>query len=210
MKHLHLGERVEAERLVKAFHYSRRMPGNIQIIATWHQDGGLFGDSGPAVAACIFSIPPTRWSEPVLELTRLVRDETFTEPLSGLISATVRQIRRKGISDLLVSFADATVGHHGGVYQACSWRYHGQRETSMDGVIIGGKFVPGRTCNSIYGTRSPDKLRAILGKDVEPHYDDGKHLYWFAVNKNGRRQATRMGLTSMPYPKPAASDDVAA
>lgn len=186
--------------LVKRHHYSRRAPANVQFIGTMHAPGGLFGDYGEAVAACFFSIPPTRWSEPVLELSRLVRADERV-PLTALIAFCCKALRRRG-ADLLVSFADKTHKHHGGVYQAASWNYTGARERRMDGVIIDGRFVPGRSCNLEYGTQSPAKLTQILGREVVGHYDEGKHLYWRALGAKGAAKAARLGLSSIPYAKP--------
>ena len=201
--YFHVGRYDEAASLVEQFHYSRRVPANVQVVGTWHEPGGLFGDAGEAVAACFFSIPPTRWLESVLELSRLVRRDKYEIQLTGLISATIRHIVRHGITDLVVSFADVGHGHHGGVYQAASWRYAGQRPRRMDGLIINGSFYPGRSSNNRWGTQSPEKLRQILrDQTVDPHYDEGKHLYWRALNRSGRRKATRLGLASLAYPKP--------
>jgi hypothetical protein len=206
-----INERDAAEALVKAHHYSRRWPANVQVVGTWHEAGGLFGDRGECVAACAFSIPPTRWSVELWELCRLVRAPHVREPLTGLIGATCDHIRRRKLMELLVSFADATQKHHGGIYQAASWQYAGQRESSMDGVIIDGTFKPGRSCNSTWGTRSPDKLRALMpGRVIEPHYDEGKHLYWRALSKAGRKKAATLGLAQMAYPKPNAQAGQAA
>lgn len=198
--HFHVGRYGEAVELVKRFHYSHRAPSNVQCVGTLHECGGLFGDYGQVVAACFLSIPPTRWSEDVWELSRLVRDDR-ERPLTSLISQTCKTARVKG-ADLLVSFADKTQGHHGGIYQAASWEYAGARERRMDGVLLDGRFIPGRSCNSQWGTRSPEKLRAILRKDVQPHYDEGKHLYWRALTREGKRRAARLGLVSIEYPKP--------
>ena len=196
----------EAVQLVKRYHYSRRAPGNIQLVCTGHEDGGLFGDYGDANCALFLSIPPTRWSEPVWELSRLVRCEKRFN-LTPLISFAAKRAKNKG-ADLLVSFADKTHDHHGGIYQAASWNYHGARERRMDGVIIGGKFYPGRTCNSRWGTQSPSKLSGILGQHVEPHYDEGKHLYWKPLTREGKRRADRLGLEKVAYPKPETICDV--
>lgn len=194
----------EASQLVVRWHYSKRPPANVQFVGTWHAAGGLFGDYGPAVAACFFCIPPTRWAEGVLELARLVRAPSVSVPLTGLISATCRHAASSG-TDLVVSYADQTQGHHGGIYQAASWNYAGCRNTVMDGLIVNGQFVPGRSCNSIWGTRSPDRLRAMFPDwDILPHYDAGKHLYWKALNKNGFKKAQRLGLKATPYPKPSS------
>jgi len=200
-----IGEVDMAAELIEAHHYSGRMSANVQCVGTWDESGGLFGDYGDCVAACVFSIPPTRWSQPVLELTRLCRAPNVTRSLSGLIAATCGWIRRQRLADCLVSFADRTQGHHGGIYQAASWVYGGCRDRCMDGVMINGAFVPGRSCNSIHGTRSPSKLRQLYPSWlIEPHYDEGKHLYWLAPSVRGKAIARDLGLKSLPYPKPLA------
>lgn len=193
--HFRTGRIEEACDLVTRFHYSRRAPANVQFVGTLHLDGGLFGGDGEAVAAAFFSIPPTRWTEPVLELSRLVRRDGERPPLTFLISLCCASLRRLQY-DLLVSFADKTQGHEGTVYRAAGWVYGGCRGRSMDGVLIDGAFHPGRTCNSIFGTRSPDKLRAQFPhKVIEPHFDEGKHLYWKALGKRGMAKARRLGIS---------------
>lgn len=190
--------------LVKAFHYSRRMPANVQHCFAARRDGGLFGDYGDPIAAVIFSIPPTRWTEPVIELSRLVRRDDAEISLSALISFAMGWLRRKG-EHLAVSFADWTHDHHGGVYQASGWNYGGFRDRRMDGVFINGVFKPGRSCNSAFGTRSPNRLREQMpDAEIEPHYDEGKHLYWKPLTVAGKTRAKRLGLQSLPYPKPNA------
>lgn len=202
--HFAVGRKDEADCLVVGHHYSKRPPANVQVVGTWHEDGGLFGDRGDAVAACYFCIPPTRWSESILELARLVRHPAMQAPISRLISKTVDHVKFSRAADLVVSFADWTQGHHGGVYQAAGWNYDGQRDRQMDGVLLDGAFIPGRSCNSRWGTRSPDKLRLIMPRrDVQPHYDEGKHLYWRSLNRHGAKQAERLGLKALPFPKPA-------
>jgi hypothetical protein len=192
--HFLCGMNEDAIELVKRFHYSHRAPSNIQFIGSLHREGGLFGDCGECVAAAFFCIPPTRWKEPVLELARLVRTDNYKPPLAFLISMCCKKLRQHG-HDLLVSFADNTQGHKGYVYRASNWNYHGKRARNMDGLVINGEFVPGRTCNSIYTTRSPSKLKAMKPDwDIQPHYDKGKFLYWKALGKRGEKKAKRLGL----------------
>ena len=197
-----LNQADESNALVKQFHYSGRHPSNVVLVGSFHLQGGLFGDLGEAVAAVFFSIPPSKWKESVIELSRLVRKDSCKMELSRLISIACKHLKMKG-HDLVVSFADPTFGHHGGVYQSCSWNYHGRRCRSIDGLIIDGNFVPGRTCNHVYGTRSAAKLSQTLsGHTIEPHYDQGKHLYWRALNRSGEKKAARLGLQKSAYPKP--------
>ena len=130
--HFRTGRRQEAEGMVRT-HYSRRVPANVQMVGSLHLDGGLFGGDGPMVAAAIWTYPPTRWAEQVVELARFVRGDDRV-PLTFLLARCVRELRRQG-HDLLVSFADKTQGHEGyAAYRASNWRYAGCRERAMDGL----------------------------------------------------------------------------
>jgi len=42
--------------LIKAFHYSRRMPSAPMHSFAWRKPGGLFGDTGEPVAGAMFGI----------------------------------------------------------------------------------------------------------------------------------------------------------
>ena len=191
--HFRTGRKAEAEAMVLAYHYSRRVPGNVQMVGSLHLDGGLFGGDGDMMCAAFWSSPPTRWAEPVLELTRLVRGE-HKVPLTFLIARCARELKKRDF-DLLVSFADKTQGHEGFVYRACNWNYAGCRKRSVDGIMIDGVFMPGRSCNAVYGTRSPAKLSALLPhKTIEPHFDEGKHCFWLALGRRGAKKAARLGL----------------
>ncbi|MEB3212684.1 MAG: hypothetical protein VKL39_15095 [Leptolyngbyaceae bacterium] len=106
----------------------------------------------------------------------------------------------------MVSFADKTQGHHGGVYQAASWSYGGCRERRMDGVLVQGVFIPGRSANSRWGTQSPSRL-SELGVHAEAHFDEGKHIYFKALNVAGKTRAKRLGLTHQSYPAACPLDE---
>jgi hypothetical protein len=196
--------------LVVKHHYSKRWPGvSTRLVGTAHAPSDLF--MSPASAACVFGEATARWSEPVLELVRLVREPSERDPnlLTWLISKTVRHIKSHlrdvdGFYPLLVSFASIGEGHHGGIYQASSWNYHGERVAARDGLIINGTYWPARSCNAKWGTSSPRLLQDKFPDwDIESHMDEGKHLYWKALSRAGERTAVRLGLQSLPYPKPA-------
>lgn len=189
-----------ARRLVLDHHYSARMPACLKL---------GFGaiDRGPprqTMACALYSWATGRWPPNMAwELTRLVRLPEYDQPLTKLISKSVAYIRRNNLIDLLVSFADLEEDHHGGIYQAASWIYSGMRGQRVDGYNIDGNFVPARTCFSKYGTTSLSGIRTKLPKaEVEEHYDQGKHLYWKPLSKQGMAKGVGMGLESVPYPKP--------
>ncbi len=221
--------------LIEAHHYSRRLNTN-EIISF-----GIRRDDGTLEAAALIS--PTRYKEPVIALGRLVRAPDCVVPMSQFVAWICDELRKLG-HRLIISFADWSVQQHGGVYQACGWNFDGKRPATNDGLIIDGVFVPGRTLNLRYGTRSAEKLRQLtyflddivmlsirteeaaaayiaehgflvprdgvldatrkisMSSTIEPHFDDGKYLYWRALSVAGKQSAKRLGLKSLPYPKP--------
>lgn len=62
------------------------------------------------VAGAIFSIPGTRWSEEVIELTRLVRIPDCPVPMSRLLAFACHWLKLAK-HPLVISFADRTRGH---------------------------------------------------------------------------------------------------
>jgi hypothetical protein len=198
VKHVQTGNRAEADELVRRFHYSHRPILQGSLYVTWHDDGGLFGDSGPAWAACVFGIPFNLKTEgKTLELCRVVRDEIpGRPPLSGLIAASCRIIKQRHLADLLISYADTGQNHHGGLYRAASWDYIGLRPGS-DLVVIQGVPIHERTALYRYGTKSLVELRSLLSDEtINTSTDAPKHLYAKALTKTGRRdlEAIRVRL----------------
>lgn len=188
----------EAKRLVEHYHYTKYLPRTEHVYSLHAGTCELM--LGDMLAACFFGIPGSRWEHPVLELVRLVRRDDVDYPLTSLIAFACRDLRRRGY-DLLISYADASYGHHGGIYQAASWAYHG-----IDGFLIEGKFYAARTRDHIFGSSA----LSILKKEnphlnIEPSYDKGKHLYWRALNNYGSWKAEVLDLQSNPYPKPSRS-----
>lgn len=192
-----LGETDEGNAMVSKYHYSHRPAANVQYVGSFHTSGGLFGNAGPMVAACFFSIPPTRWSEPVLELSRLVRGDCQV-PLTKLISLTLAKVRADRTWDLAVSFADFTQKHLGGVYRAANWRHAYDNAPRMTGLEVGGEYIPGRSSNLAWGTSSPSRL-AERGIAATPIMDDGKRLFWYPILKSGNEKAKRLGLIKVEH-----------
>lgn len=202
--HAHVGRRDEAAALVIQHHYSHRAPLVVIECVTWHEPGGLLGDMGEPVAAAVFGSATRRWTDYAWELKRLVRTPSMGVPLTGLISQALRAIKgRPKFPGLVVSYADIQHGHHGGIYQAASWNYHGARARSDEGMLIDGVFVPKRTVSTRFGTFSLRAVRELAGGvPVSLKHDEGKHLYWKALNKRGVAAAKAIGLECKPYPKP--------
>lgn len=206
MVYFHHGQRDEVFRLIKRYHYSHTIPGGIKFVGSFHEAGGLLGNKGRAVAGVCFSHSPTGWSEKVCELCRLVRRDDFDSvPLSRLVSLSMKHLRRvreQINEDLVVSYADSTHGHHGGIYQACSWNYARWRKSTRD-FLVNGKFMSNRAVIDVFGTASFSFLKERHPDlDIKLHYGQGKYLYWKTLCKSGEKKAARLGLKKLPYPKP--------
>ena len=191
----------EAKLLVGAYHYSGKLPPAtvFPFVCTV---------VGHPVLACCFGTGAGRWKLPVLELTRLVVDPSYRGVvfLSSFVSRCIFYIKKNSDYDLLISYADPSHGHHGGIYQALSWDYHG-REKGNPGIPFfqntnTGEQIHRRTLNARYGTSAIAKVKAILGDEWEPQRPELKHLYWKALDRRGKRKAKLLGLTSQSYFKP--------
>lgn len=137
-KVLHGLDLSRAKTLISQHHYTRSIPsgkshfiGHRSAIIVW---------SVPANKNCASFLLPGIVSPRVWELSRLWAPDGH-EPnlLTAAIRQAVRLIVRLEKPDALVSYADPNAGHHGGVYRAASWRYHGQSDESRvyerDGVL---------------------------------------------------------------------------
>jgi hypothetical protein len=108
----------EVRDLLDKYHYIGSQCADPCFVFSWIHDGVPF-------AAALFAPPAAfAWGKNALELVRLVRSEEAGPPLTKFLSQCVHAIRTTRYN-LLVSYADPSVGHHGGIYQAASWIYVG-------------------------------------------------------------------------------------
>lgn len=189
--------------LVRDYHYSKRMAGLIRHCFAWREAGGLFGDTGIPVAGVIFSQPVNRNFNPQsVELSRLVRRDDFAGGISQLVAWSLRWLRANTCIPFVLSYADTTQGHHGGIYQACGFQYIGATPRQHIGYNApDGSFVHGRNCNTRFGTRSVCEIAKIKPEWV-PVYGDPKHLYIFPLRQKWPTIARKYGWEAKPYPKP--------
>lgn len=192
--------------LVRDYHYSRRMAGLVRHAFAWRAPGGLFGETGEPFAGVVYSQPVNRNFPPEsAELSRLIRRDDFTGKLSELVTWTLRWLRANTTTPFVLSYADTTQGHHGGIYQACGFVYVGATSPGHIGFDCpDGTFVHGRICNSRFGTRSVEAV-ARIKPDWSPVYGEPKHLYIFPLRQKWATIARRHGWEAKPYPKPSAA-----
>jgi len=181
-----------AKYAVEHWHYSRKMPvGKIVKIGAW-EDGTyigcvLFSRGANAHIGRPYNLRQTE----VCELTRIALT-SHRSPVSKIGSIAIKMLRAQssGIR-LIVSYADPSEGHHGGVYQAMGWVYTGHTSgTHM--LEINGKRLHKREANARYGTNDSTILG---GKYV---YPEQKHRYLCPLDAAMRAQIAPL---AQPYPK---------
>lgn len=120
----------QAQQMVLAHHYSR---GGSNTAVYVH---GLFERATDALVGIAWWLPPTRvaaesvnradWQQ-VLVLTRLViLPGTPSNACTYLLGRAIRDIWSKGRFCSLVTYADESQGHEGGIYAAGNWLYVGR------------------------------------------------------------------------------------
>lgn len=197
--------RDEVWPLVRDFHYSKRMPSAAMYNFAWRKKGGLFGDTGEPYAAVIYGVPVNRnWPQDVLELQRLVRINDFEQPLSKFVTWSLRWLKANTSVPFAISYADTGQGHHGGIYQACGWKFVGTRESGHIGFDDGTRFIYGRSSNTMHGTRSVSKI-AEIEPTWKPVFGEPKHLYAFPLRQRLNAVLKRFGWEELPFPKPDAA-----
>lgn len=194
-----------AKYAVEHWHYSRSMPAGKMVRA------GVW-ESGRFVGCVIFSrgaaqhigSPYGLKQTEVCELTRVALTQHDT-PTSRIVAIAVKMLKRlnSGLR-LVVSFADTSQGHHGGIYQAGGWAYVGSME--YHALKIHGRIVHPRTCHSLYGSKGQGIpwLREHVDPNAERIRNGIKHKYLYPLDKAMRAQIEPL---RQPYPKRERADE---
>lgn len=114
----------------------------------------------------------------VCELTRVAL-RAHDAPVSKILSVACRLLKRTnpGIR-LIVSFADPTRDHHGGVYQAANWVYTGMSGETVE-YFIDGQWRHKR--GVYYGLRDTGEI-----DNVKTRVQPGKYRYLYALDADMR------------------------
>jgi len=142
-----------------------------------------------------------RRSYDMVELCRVALN-SHTFQTSQAISYSIRLLKKKNPNlKMLISFADASQGHHGGIYQAGGWIYTGMFK-GQDEVVVNGQSYHPRSAVAKFGTRSISSLRSI-DPNACKKMGDGKHRYLMPLTKQLKKRIVQL---SKPYPKRVSSD----
>jgi hypothetical protein len=120
----------DAQAFIRLYHYAR---GGSNTAVYVH---GLFRKGEEALYGVAWWLPPTRvacesvdkerWKQ-VLSLTRMaVSPRCPKNACSFLLARSTKMIFKDRRFVALVTYADESQGHHGGVYRAAGWQYIGR------------------------------------------------------------------------------------
>lgn len=181
------------------WHYSKCLPaGKLVKVGAW--EGGkfvgvvLFGRG----ATPNLGKPYDLGQDECVELVRiaLTRHES---PVSRIASLAMKFLYKANPRlRLIVSFADQSQGHHGGIYQAGNWLYNGHGDAA-NFYMIRGKLTHPRSIGAkglvqnIHGARKLDPNASVVNVP-------GKHRYLMPLDDEMR---ARILPLAKPYPKRA-------
>lgn len=181
------------------WHYSKCVPVFKCVrVGVWENGSFigvvLFGQGATPEIGSPYGLKQTE----ICELTRVALTKHIT-PVSRIISIAFKFLKRTSPGlRLIVSFADAGHGHHGGIYQAGGWLYAGGTETH--GYRVHGVIVHPKTLHSKYGKggQSIPWLRSNVDPKAERVVSGFKHRYLMPLDDDMRRQIDPL---RKPYPK---------
>lgn len=187
------------------WHYSKCVPVFKAVrIGVWEDRKFigvvLFGSGATPQIGSPYGLKQTE----ICELTRVALT-THATPVSRIVALALRFLRKQCPNlRMVVSFADAAQGHHGGIYQAGGWVYVGGAETH--GYRVNGEVVHPKTLHSRYGRggQSIPWLRANVDPNAERIVSGFKHRYLMPLDERAKQIIEPM---QQPYPKRAKRQD---
>lgn len=140
------------------------------------------------------------------ELTRVALTQHKT-PVSRIIRMAMMFLKKNSPSlRLIVSFADPSEGHHGGIYQAGNWVYTGRRPPTTEFLAPDGKQWHGRMVSKDGRIKVQGKYRSCWKtSQCTPVEKQGKHRYLMPLDNEMRKQIIPL---AKPYPKRASSETI--
>ena len=188
-----------AKYACKNWHYSGCLPvGKLVKVGAW--------ESGRFIGVVIFGRGATPnlcnpyglGQDECVELVRIALTNHAT-PVSRITALALKFLKRANQKlRLVVSFADQSQNHHGGIYQAGNWIYNGQGEAAKFYMVL-GKLTHPRSIGAkgliqnIHGARRIDPNATVINVP-------GKHRYLMPLDDEMRKRILPL---SKPYPKRA-------
>lgn len=181
------------------WHYTGHLPSASCRIGVWE-----YGTFKGVVLFGIGAANATRGEKYGLkrkgEVAELVRValRSHDAPVSRIVGIALKMMKsaNPGVR-LVISFADPSQGHHGGIYQAGNWVYAG-RSVGDHEFRVNGKIMHPKTLHSVGWRQSEAWLKTHVDPNAKKIKAPGKHRYLMPLDSEMRE---RIAPLAKPYPK---------
>lgn len=186
------GKLADAMPLLLNHHYLARRTADPMFVFLWTREGQAQPD-----ACAVFCAPCNKYfGGGCTELSRLVRTASVAEPMTKFLAMCFRELR---VDDrkfkYVLSYADSTAGHHGGVYQA----FNGIHVAVSKGHSLWRDPKTG----SMVSNRSKDQRAKENRAGLVKVKTGAKYLYVWPLHEKEQSLLKRFKWTRLPYPKPS-------
>jgi hypothetical protein len=178
-------------------HYAHRIPSITYSF-------GLYDSIDVLVGVCCFGSPPSPslcigicgggYKDIVLELNRLCIDGNGKNLASYFVSKCFGLLPKPQI---IVSYSDTSMGHHGYIYQALNFIYTGLSEERTEWRMIGSNMHSKTICEqyTLEERKGSDKF-ALIDRPVKHRY-----VYFLGNKKQVKTMKEALNYQIEPYPK---------
>lgn len=185
------------------WHYSETMPVSpIVKVGVWENSKyiGVILFSRGASPSILKPYGLTQYEG--CELTRVALNKHDT-PVSRILSIAFKFLKKNSEKlRLIVSFADQSKGHHGGIYQATNWIYCGLSSPSFEYWKDEKRWHPRQLSEKGYRVQFGQKRKVLKPSECKKIKVPGKHRYLLPLDEEMRKRILPL---AKPYPKRAGS-----
>lgn len=203
-------KRVDALPILREHHYLGGVGLSAMIYGLFEYGElkGLVSYQTPVSENVRSSVFGPEHKDNVTELSRLCLLPSCTIPASRFVSESLkimnRERSRRGMPPILglLSFADTSQGHHGGVYQSMSWLFCGTSTTKIDQYVDQEGVIRHRRQCGINITREQALERGWTVRKAEDFVVKNRYIKILGSKKVKKRMRSKLKFEVLPYPKP--------
>ena len=188
-----------AKGLIVRHHYLHSLPGGTKLSFGVLLGRRLMGAVTLGVGPYnIPSLVEGATAEDCLALTRLWLSDCLPKNCeSRVLGIILRSLRGRTNVRFLVSYADPSQGHVGGIYQATNWLYTGLSEVMPLYDLGDGQLRHSRSLSHAFGSHS---IRHFARNNVQVKLvaQSPKHRYGYFLDPSW---SARLRVPVLPYPK---------
>ena len=197
----------EAHQWFLKKHYAKRIPSVSHAFGLYKNNFlcGVCSFGRPMAHQLIKHAFKGNFQDNFLELNRLVIDDGLEKNvLSFFVSQSLRQLSKPNV---VVSYADTSLGHHGYIYQACNFIYTGLSFKKRDYTVEGLEHLHNSSLIDMVGRDNRGdkvgKLKQMFGDKLYLKERPRKHRYFYFIGdkKTKKNMKNLLIYDILPYPK---------